>query len=404
MGAGRPTGSVTAYNSPMTRFSRRVPRSRRRNRLTAARTRLGDTVTDLTVTNPTVSDLPYPDRLLDALADPRGLVYRPDPRGPLPARRAVAGWYRRWGVEVDPESVVLTASTSEAYSLLLKLLCDPGDTVVAPTPSYPLFEQLAGLDAVELHPMPLEEDDDWRPRLDALDAAPPSTRAVIVVHPNNPTGSFVHPEDAAALASACRDRGLALVADEVFLPFPLDGGPGADASFAATDQCLTFTLGGLSKCLGLPQLKLAWVVASGPEATVQEALDRLDWIADAYLSVSTPVALAAPELLAAAAPVGAAIAGRCRRNLAALRTAAAALPAASVPSVGGGWSASLRLPAVVDEEELALRLLVARGVAVQPGYLYDLPRSPTLVLGLLTPEALWDAGVASLVAALADWL
>jgi alanine-synthesizing transaminase len=378
--------------------SGRIPSSLLPNRLAETRARVGEVALDLTVSNPTVCGLPYPERLLEALSHPRGLSYRPEPRGPRPAQEAVAAWYRRWDVDVDPASVVLTASTSEAYSLLFKLLCDPGDVVIAPTPSYPLFDQLARLDAVRLHPLPLEEDDDWRLRLDAVTAAPPTARAVIVVHPNNPTGSFVHPEDAEALVAACRDNALALIADEVFLPFPLDGGPGAGTSFAAVRGCLTFTLGGISKCLGLPQLKLAWIVVGGPDEAVRAALESLDYVADAYLSTSTPIALAAPELLDAAAPVGSAIGERCRRNLATLREAVSSLPAVTVPAIGGGWSVPIRLPAVIDEEELALRLLEDHGVAVHPGYLFDLPRSPALVLSLLTPENRWRAGIDALLA------
>ncbi|MCU0302704.1 MAG: pyridoxal phosphate-dependent aminotransferase [Thermoanaerobaculales bacterium] len=384
----------------MTGFSRRVPRDLGPSRLAAARARLGRPELDLTVTNPTACGLPYPDDLLAPLADPAGLLYRPDPRGPAATRRAVAAFYREWGVAVDPEAVVLTASTSEAYSVLIKLLCDPGDAVLVPTPSYPLLDQLGRLDGIAVLPFALDPDDGWRPDLQALAAAPERTRAVVLVHPNNPTGSHIHPDDAAAVRSLCRERGWALVADEVFLPYPLDGGPGSAMSFAGETDCPSFTLGGLSKSLGLPQLKLAWIVAGGPAAFVSVALDRLDHIADAYLSVSTPVALAAPRLMTAALPVRRAIGERCRANLATLRLAAAGLPAVTVPPVGGGWSALLRLPAVVDDETFALDLLEQRGVAVQPGYLFDLPHEGTLVLSLLTPEEVWRRGIAAILEAL----
>lgn len=359
---------------------------------------------DLSISNPTVCDLPYPDDLLAGLASPEGLRYQPTPLGPTRVRQAVARGYQRWGAAVDPARVVLTASTSEAYSLLFKLLCDPGDTVLAPTPSYPLFGQLSRLDGVHIHPLPLDPEDDWRPDLGTLEDAPPRTRALIVVHPNNPTGSYIHPEDADALAKICRERGWALLADEVFLPFSLDGGPGEDRSFARSSDTLSFTLGGLSKSIGLPQLKLAWIVVGGPDELAAPALERLEYIADAYLSVSTPVALAAPGLMRAAATVQSAIAARCRANLATLRNAAAAVPAVSVPKVGGGWSVLVRLPAVFDDEEIALRLLTERGVAVQPGFFFDLPSDGTIVLSLLTPEPIWRVGLDAILEAVRSWL
>lgn len=387
----------------MVHFSRRVPSSLEPNRLAAARTGLSQPRFDLSVSNPTLCGLPYPADLLAALADPAALTYRPDPRGPLPARRAVADGYRRWGVTPDPSRVVLTASTSEAYSLLFKLLCDPGDTVIAPVPSYPLLGQLSRLDGVALRPLVLDPDDDWRIDLASIAEAPPETRAVVLVHPNNPTGSHVHPEDAAAVAALCRDRGWALLIDEVFLPYLLDGGPGSTETFAETGTCLTFSLGGLSKSLGLPQLKLSWIVVSGPRASVSLALERLDHIADAYLSVSTPVALAAPHLLSSAASLRDAIASRCLANLHHLREAAEAVGAVSVPRVGGGWSVPIRVPTVVDDETLALQLLTERGVAVQPGYLFDFPNDGTLVLSLLTPEAIWRQGVEAILDTVAGW-
>ncbi len=388
----------------MVAFSRRVPQRLESNRLTEAAAARGEIPFDLSVSNPTACGLPYPDGLLAGLADPAGLRYRPDPFGPPGTRAAVAREYERWGARVDPARVVLTASTSEAYSLLFKLLCDPGDTVVTPTPSYPLFDQLSRLDGLATHPLPLDPDDDWRPVLAAAHAAPDTTRAVIVVHPNNPTGSYLHPEDADALASTCRGRGWAVIADEVFLPFPLAGGPGSERSFATREDALTFTLGGLSKSAGLPQLKLAWIVVSGPEALVAAALARLEYIADAYLSVSTPVALAAPQILSASATVRSAISERCRGNLVILRELAAGLPAVTVPSVGGGWSALVRLPAVLDDEEMAVRLLTERGVAVQPGFLFDLPMDGAIVLSLLTPEPIWRKGLAEIFDAVRSWL
>jgi aspartate/methionine/tyrosine aminotransferase len=385
-------------------FSTRVPRRLAPNRLAEARTALGDVPYDLTGSNPTRCGLPYPEDLLAPLAEPGGLDYRPDPRGPLQGRVAIAEWYSRWGLAVDPARVVLTASTSEAYSLIFKLIADPADAVLAPTPSYPLFEPLARLDGIESRRYPLDAEAGWRLDLGPVGRTDHGVRGVIVVHPNNPTGSHVHPDDRAALLEICCSRGLTLIADEVFLPFTVDGGPGADRSFAGTDEVLTFTLGGLSKSLGLPQLKLAWIIASGPDDEVAAALERLDHITDTYLSVATPVALATGRLLERGAVVTDAITGRCRRNLAALRDVAGSWPAITVPAIGGGWSVPIRVPVVGDDETLAIRLMTEHGVAVHPGFLFDLPHNGTLVLSLLTPEPVWRRGLAELVGALRRWL
>jgi aspartate/methionine/tyrosine aminotransferase len=216
---------------------------------------------------------------------------------------------------------------------------------------------------------------------------------VVVVHPNNPTGSFVHPDDATELVSLCHQHGWALIADEVFLPFPLAPVPGSDRSFAATNGCLTFTLGGLSKSVGLPQAKLAWIVVSGPPSLTCEAMERLDHVADTYLSVSTPVALAAESLLEAGRSVHAAISARCRANLGSLGELVAGTPAVTVLEPAGGWSVVLRVPTVIDEETLTLRLLEEHRVAVFPGYFFDFPAAGYLVLSLLVPEGVFTAGV-----------
>jgi hypothetical protein len=385
--------------SAMASFSRRTPDDQRPNRLASARARLGEPAFDLTESNPTRCRLPYPEDLLEALADPRGLAYRPEPKGPLAARVAIARQYHAWGVELDPERIVLTASTSEAYGFLMRLLADPGERLLVPSPSYPLFDQLARLDAVSLVPYALDVEDGWRPDLDTLAAAPEGCRALVVVHPNNPTGTFIQSEDAARLGELCRARGWALIADEVFLPYPVDGGPGSDRSFAATSSCLTFSLGGLSKSVGLPQLKLGWIAVSGPSEELPAALARLEYVADAYLSVSTPVALAAPRLLELGLPVQRAIVGRCRANLDRLRELARATPAVTVLPVGGGWSAVLRVPSLLDDEGLAVHLLETASVAVHPGYLFEMPGEGYLVVSLLPPEELFGEGVRRVLAA-----
>ena len=378
-------------------FSRRVPSDLAPNRIAAARAAAAPPF-DLTASNPTACGIAYPIGLLDALADRAGLTYRPHPRGLESARRAAAAEYRRFGVEVDPERVLLTASTSEAYAFLFKLLAETGDAVLVPSPSYPLFEHLARLEGVEALPYHLNPELGWRPDLDAIASAPAAVRAVVVVHPNNPTGSFVHPDDAAAIERLAAARGWAVIADEVFLDYPLAGGDGNGRSFAGAEQALTFALGGLSKSVGLPQLKLAWIATSGPQPLVEAALARLEFIADTFLSVGTPVQLALPALLREGAPVRAAILERCRANLAELQRAAAAVPEVSVPPPGGGWSATLRFPAVVGEEELALELLEKDGVAVHPGYFFDFPSAGTLVLSLLPEPAAFAEGVRHLLA------
>jgi aspartate/methionine/tyrosine aminotransferase len=382
----------------MVPFSRRVPGDLGLNRLAAARARLGEAEFDLTLANPTRCGVPYPARLLTSLADRRGLHYDPQPRGADEARRAVAGWYARFDVEVPPERIVLTASTSEAYSFLLRLLADPGDSILVPTPSYPLFEQLARLDGVRLLRYELDPEARWRLDPAALTRTPSDCKAVVVVHPNNPTGSFIHPDDARMVEEQCRVRGHALVADEVFLPYPLEGAAGAGRSFAATSSCLCFTLGGLSKSIGLPQLKLAWIVVGGPQAAAAVALERLEYVADAYLSVGTPVALAAGTLLESGEALHRAISDRCLANLETLRGAVATSPSVTLLPAEGGWSAVLKIPNVTDEESAVLQLFESCGVAVQPGYFFDFPSEGYLVLSLLPEEEIFSEGVQRLLA------
>ena len=384
--------------------SRHIPRDLSFNRLAAARARTAEIPFDLTLSNPTACGIPYPPDLLQGLADPRGLRYEPDPQGPLPARSAIAVGYRKWGVEVDPACIILTASTSEAYSFLFRLLADPGDSILVPAPSYPLFDHLAGLDGIEARTFALDPNDGWRIDFSTMDRQGEGVRAVILVHPNNPTGSFVHPEDRDRLVALCRDRSWALIADEVFLPYRLEGGPEDDSSFAGIRDCLCFTLGGLSKSIGLPQLKLAWIVASGPNGDVEAALEGLEFIADAYLPVSTPVALAAPRLLTEGAAIRETILARCRVNLGTLHRLAADHSSVDVLPVGGGWSAVLRVPTVIGEEEVCLRLLECRGVAVHPGHLFGFRSAGWLVTSLLPPVGSFAEGVRLMLDSITDGL
>ena len=363
----------------------------------------GARIIDLTESNPTAAGFPTPPSVLDALADPRGARYEPQPFGHPDARRAVAGELARGGIDAAAESIALVCSTSEAYSLAFRLLCDPGDRVLVPRPSYPLLEHLARADGVELCPYRLAYDGAWH--IDTADlrarAREPRVRAVICVSPNNPTGSFVSREESRELAAL----GLPIVSDEVFAAYPFAGDPKRtptllDAAQRA-DVCapLVLALGGLSKYAALPQLKLAWLVAAGSAAP--EALARLEILADAYLSVATPVQLALREIFALARGTRAAIAGRLGRNRAALERAVAGT-AATVLRAEGGWYAVLRLPATRSDDEWALRLLEERGVLVQPGWLYDFQAGPFAVLSLLVPEPAFDEGVGALLALVAE--
>lgn len=373
----------------VTRYSTRTAFDRRPNRLTRAlaeRRARGEPIIDLTVSNPTRAGLPYDgEAIRRALADPRALQYTPAPFGLPEARAAVAA-----EIDVDPRRVVLTASSSEAYGWLFKLLCDPGDAILAPRPSYPLFDQLATFEGVTLDDYDLAYDGAWH-----LDAAQlrvgPRTRGLLVVSPNNPTGQRLKRDELEALEAL----GLPIIADEVFAAYPLHPAPGAVSALAAT-RVPTFVLGGLSKLAGLPQLKAGWITLAGPDDAVDEALARLELIADTWLSVGAPVQHALPALLAAARPTTAAIAARVRDNLAVLEAEARG-SSATVLRAEGGWYAIVAVPRIVDDEQWALWLLERDGVRVQPGFFYDFARDGHLVLSLLTPPAPFADGVARLV-------
>jgi alanine-synthesizing transaminase len=355
-------------------YSKRAHWSAPLNALTLARRRRGGVLLDLTETNPTRAGIPYPhDELAEALARGARSTYDPDPRGLRSAREALAQ-----ELGCDAEDLLLTASTSEAYSFLFKLLTDPGDEVLTATPSYPLLEHLASLELVRLRTFAMEFHRRWEIHDLPVTA---ETRAILVVNPNNPTGSFVTAAEQEALAA----HGRPILSDEVFLDYALEG---RGATFVR-DDVLTFTLGGLSKSAGLPHFKLAWIRVSGPGK--RAALDALELIADNFLSVATPVQVALPELLRIGPRIRAAIAERTTRNLATLR-AALASGAAQVLPVEGGWSAVIRVPRVRSDDDLALALL-DRGVVVQPGYFFDFPTDGYLVVSLLTPEGVFGEGV-----------
>jgi len=363
----------------------RVPPHGEVNALTRAVQRLraeGAAIIDLSESNPTQVGLTYPDHLLAPLASPRALRYEPHPLGLRSAREAVAGEFARRGARVDPDHLVLSASTSEAYSWLFKLLCEPGDSVLVPQPSYPLFDYLSRLEAVRTVPYSLAYHGRWELDVHALAAAPDTTRAVLAVSPNNPTGSFLSARDVETLITICRDRRWALIVDEVFADYPIDAtAPLTD--IAARADVLSFSLGGASKSIGLPQVKLGWTLVGGPAPARDEALSALEVIADTFLSVGTPVQVAALELLQAGAAVRAAIRERICGNLAAGRRIAASFPACDLLPVEGGWSLLVRVPARRSEEQLVLDLLEQERLLVHPGFFFDLPYETFLVVSLL---------------------
>jgi len=351
---------------------------------------------DLTESNPTRVGLSYPPSLLDALRHPAGLVYDPQPLGLPEARRAVAIEVGKGGVEIPDSAVVITSSTSEAYSLIFKLLCDPGDEVLVPRPSYPLFEHLTRLDAVVAAPYRIDYEGEWRIDMDTLTAAlSPRSRAILVVNPNNPTGSYVHADDAEALGALAARHNVAIISDEVFLDYELATDT-RGFSLRQIRDVLVFTLGGLSKLAGLPQMKLAWLIVNGPPALVSDGLRRLEVICDTYLSVATPVQLAAKALLAEGAAIRRQIASRVQSNLRQLRELAAACPACSVLRADGGWYAVVQVPATAAEDALVLALLERDAVIVHPGYFFDFPREAFLVLSLLPETGIFAEGVGRL--------
>ena len=354
-------------------------------------------IADLTASNPTRCGFKYSGSLLDALADPRALDYDPQPRGLLPAREAVCRYYAEHGVALDPGQIVLTTSTSEAYSFLFRLLCDPGSEILVPQPGYPLFDFLATLDDVRIKAAPLVYNHGWQIDVDGLRRAiTPQARAIVLVHPNNPTGHFTKPWEAAELARLCREFDLTLIVDEVFLDYGLTPSvSGPEKSFAAgLEGVPVFVVSGLSKIAGLPQMKAAWIVAAGPEACT--ALDRLEVIADTFLSMNAPVQHALAFWLEGRESIQRQIRARVTANLAELDRHLTQLPEVSRLEVEGGWYAVLRIPALGPDEQTVLALL-DQGVWLHPGYFFGLPDSGWLVLSLLADEAEFSRGVAGLV-------
>jgi len=370
-------------------FSRRLPWALDTNPLTklAEEKRVAGTpVLDLTESNPTRAGIEYPrGELFSALADPRALQYNPTATGLAEAREAVSAYY---GGRIPAVQILLTASTSEAYGYLFKLLADPGDELLVPRPSYPLFEFLAALESVKIVPYRLEYDHGWFIDLPNLRSQiTPRTRAIVLVNPNNPTGSFLKRSELQGLNEICAEHDLALISDEVFADYALRPDGERIACVAESAAVLAFSLSGLSKVAGLPQLKLGWIAANGPGH--RQALDRLELIADTYLSVSTPVQYAAARLLAARTEIQLQIRARARANLATL--------AGRALEMEGGWYATVRVPRTRSEEEWVLYLLSQHNVLVQPGYFFDFESEAFLVVSLLTPEAIFSEGISRIM-------
>jgi alanine-synthesizing transaminase len=379
------------------RFSRRTDWNTEESALARAhreRVRAGLRVADLTASNPTRCGFDYGRELLDGLKDARALDYDPQPLGLLRAREAVCGYYAEHGVGVEPDRVVLTTSTSEAYSFLFKLLCDPGGEIVVPQPGYPLFDFLAMLDDVRIKGAPLVYDHGWQIEPEGFRRAiSAETRAIVLVHPNNPTGHFTKRWEAEELGGICRERGIALIVDEVFL----DYGFGAERpeSFAAGLEGVdVFVVSGLSKIVGLPQMKAAWIVATGPNAGA--AMERLEVIADTFLSMNAPVQGAIPGWIAGRGDIQRQIRERVRANLAELDRGLAGADVVRRLRGEGGWYAVLRVPAVQADERTVLDLL-ERGVWVHPGYFFGMEERGWLVVSLLGRVEEFKTGVEVIV-------
>jgi alanine-synthesizing transaminase len=356
-------------------------------------------ILDLTESNPTRCGFTLDEEeILAPLHNPRSLTYEPDPRGLRTAREAVAQYYSERGVHLDPDQIFLTTSTSEAYSFVFRLLANPGDKILAPQPSYPLFDFLGALNDVEVLPYPLVYDDGWQVDLEALASRwDPRARAVLVVHPNNPTGSYTKKPELGRMIEICQPSGAALIADEVFADYGFGADAGRVVTHAQNSEALTFTLSGLSKISALPQMKLGWIIVNGPPELRREAQARLEVIADTYLSVSAPVALATPHWLAHRRGIQAQILERVQANLRKLdELLTPGLPASRL-KVEGGWYAILRVPSTRSDEDWAAEFLTQEGVSVHPGHFYDFPSEGFLILSLLPAREIFEEALGKVI-------
>jgi alanine-synthesizing transaminase len=354
----------------------------------------GTKLLDLSVSNPTECGLQYDaGAILSAFQNPNALSYDPQPKGLLAAREEVARYYLHdHHVSVDPESIILTTSTSEAYSYVFRLLCNPRDEVLVPKPSYPLFDFLADLQDVTLVPYSLEYAHGWMVDFQSITRAlSERTRAILLVHPNNPTGSYLRAEEVQQLNDLCRERNLALIVDEVFLDYSLAGV--SPKTLTANLDALTFTLSGLSKIAALPQMKVAWVVTTGPGSLLRPALGRLEVIADTYLSLNAPTQWAVHALFKQRHSLQPQLSQRIRENRASLQKLISSQPACELLDADAGWYAVLRVPARGSDEDVVIDLLQKQNVVVHPGHFYDFPKDGFLVLSLITPTEIFHEGI-----------
>jgi alanine-synthesizing transaminase len=354
---------------------------------------------DLTISNPTEAGIrPDPNAILPALVNPDAMLYDPQPRGLLSAREAVCRYYHESHHvdDLNPDRLILTTSTSEAYSYVFRLLSNPGDEILVPKPSYPLFEFLADLSDVKLVPYPLIYDHGWQIDSHSLaQAATPRSRAIIVVHPNNPTGSYASNSEVVELNRISREKNLALIVDEVFLDYAHDGSP--RPSYVTNTDVLTFTLSGVSKISALPQMKFAWLAITGPDAIVRDASARLEIIADTFLSMNAPIQLAASVLLDQRKRVQPILIDRVRVNLAELDRQLQHHPSCVRLKTDGGWYVILRVPVVATDEQLAIRALREAQVSVHPGHFYDFAGDGHLILSLITEPSIFRGGLSRLL-------
>jgi alanine-synthesizing transaminase len=389
---------------PANKFSSRLHwdlAPNRISRLLDEKRAAGAPILDLTESNPTAAGLAYPsEAILSALGDPRSLRYEPAAVGMSSARAAVSEYYSGLAPNpVSPDRILLTASTSEAYAFVFKLLADPGHEVLVPSPSYPLFDYLAALDSVRVVQYPLVYHGGWALDFDALTRSiTPRSRAIVLVNPNNPTGSFLKRRELGPLLALCREHNLAVISDEVFADYVLDRDVPVIRSLTEVDEVLTFCLSGLSKVAALPQLKLGWIVTGGPPAERELAFERLELIADTYLSVSAPVQWAAPVLLELRGRLQQQIIGRVQANRAFLASQVGPTSPWKLLATEGGWYAVLEAPRIQSEEEWVLNLLAEDNVLVQPGFFFDFEREAFLIISLLTAEDAFRAGIRRILA------
>lgn len=379
-------------------FSNRTDWEFSSNKLVSLLDKLKDNnedIMDLTQSNPTECGFSYPkEKIVSALSNSSNLAYSPSAKGMLCAREVVCQYYKEKGYDVNPENIFLTSSTSEGYLFLFRLLADPGDKVLFPRPSYPLFEVLTQLSDLELAQYPLNYGD-WSLDEDAFESISKGAKAIVAVNPNNPTGSFVGNEDLKIINKVCANTDASIICDEVFLDYAFqdDFKPN---SMVGNKENLTFVLGGLSKALGMPQMKLAWIVINGPDGLVEEAKKRLEIILDTFLSVNTPSQNALGPWMEQRAAIQKDILKRIRDNRETVRSMVADSNKLTLLEAQGGWYAILRLPGSLDEEEFCYGLLKNKKVFVHPGYFFDFALGSHIVVSLLSQQVLLENGMKAL--------